>query len=642
MITLKGKNRIPEVQDFLDTLISVTRLKYLLIVQSPDEYFSTGSTEVLFSHGVSSSTIKKCMKGANSLTMLLDCLSERLASNSQKLKMIWKHEEYIEHNKGVGILVMSRKKPLSNYEKLLIRNLIRLIVSLKMLHNKIINQKTVESFLNFLMLVAPIWNMELSMDRLTQLIAHVLHQSFGFTYISVKFKTEFESHGASVGKLPSRYQVINFLDLNDSGVINGNIDKYTWVIASEKSREGKTDIIFLIDGTVQNENLTIFRITASVVHMIFGTAIKSFKEKAALHKLSKNFEDTLSLIKGMVDMRDPHTENHSERVAAFAAKIAELMGLPADKIERIFIAGLLHDIGKIGVPEAILLKPVHLNRRERRIVEMHPVLGAQILQQYREFWDIIPWVKYHHERWDGLGYPEGLKGEKIPLEARILAVADAIETMSSDRIYRNALRISEIRQNLRQQAGKQWDPEIAMLAIKNLGEILLSPPVKTPGIYNDEVKRYRLESAYAWVHYSVAGKISSIVTTLQSEHDRLLTILRTIKNELNYKTLYLFSVDESCRISDWIRLGQDDLLPPIHAFKAKSNPSAELKKSIAEVLKQQKIRYYNIANIKINGRVKAVIFVTRENNEIPPQEISMIRMPLTLLLKICEQTAYTI
>jgi diguanylate cyclase (GGDEF)-like protein len=171
------------------------------------------------------------------------------------------------------------------------------------------------------------------------------------------------------------------------------------------------------------------------------------------------------LLAETLDLRDSDTANHSATVGRIARAIAERMGLAAGRIERMQVAGILHDVGKIGVPDPILRKPGPLTDAEWEEMRQHPVLGARILAG-ANLDDVSAWVLAHHERPDGGGYPDGLRGDEIPLEARILAVADAYEAMTSDRVYRPAIGDEAARAELVRGAGTQFDPVVveAMLA----------------------------------------------------------------------------------------------------------------------------------------------------------------------------------
>jgi putative nucleotidyltransferase with HDIG domain len=157
---------------------------------------------------------------------------------------------------------------------------------------------------------------------------------------------------------------------------------------------------------------------------------------------------------------------HSETVGRYAELMARELGLSEQRIGRVRLAGLLHDVGKIGVPDAILRKPGPLTPEERAVILRHPELGAQILE-HPSLSDVQAWVGAHHERPDGQGYPLGLSGEAVPFEARIIAVADAYEAMTSDRAYRDAIGHERARDELRRHSGTQFDEQVvaAFLAV---------------------------------------------------------------------------------------------------------------------------------------------------------------------------------
>ena len=178
-------------------------------------------------------------------------------------------------------------------------------------------------------------------------------------------------------------------------------------------------------------------------------------------------EQKLTAIHEMVEIKDRYTKGHSKRVAEYARRIAERLGKSKDEQEEIYRAGLLHDVGKIRVPSEIINKPDKLTEEEFIILKQHPETGYYILRSISEKKEITLAAKYHHERYDGTGYPRGLAGENIPEIARILCVADSYDAMASDRCYRDALPEDVIIDELKQCSGTQFDPEVVphMLAM---------------------------------------------------------------------------------------------------------------------------------------------------------------------------------
>ncbi len=169
---------------------------------------------------------------------------------------------------------------------------------------------------------------------------------------------------------------------------------------------------------------------------------------------------TLMALARAIDAKSPWTAGHSERVASMALRIASLMGLPERRLEALRRGALLHDIGKIGIPLSILDKPGKLTPEETRIMRDHVKLGARILEPLPGFAEVLPIVMQHHERFDGSGYPSGIVGEAINLEARIFAVADTHDALISDRPYRSGLKHEDAIEHIRQAAGSHFDPKV--------------------------------------------------------------------------------------------------------------------------------------------------------------------------------------
>jgi putative nucleotidyltransferase with HDIG domain len=168
---------------------------------------------------------------------------------------------------------------------------------------------------------------------------------------------------------------------------------------------------------------------------------------------------TQSLVSAL-DAKDSYTSGHSSRVADIAVMIAEKLEYDADGIKRIHMAGILHDVGKIGVDDAVLQKPGQLTEKEFEQIKQHPVLGYEILKEIKLFRKILPAVRHHHESWDGSGYPDGLSGDGIPRDAQVLAVADAFDAMTSDRPYRTSIPIERVIEIFSEGRGKQWAADV--------------------------------------------------------------------------------------------------------------------------------------------------------------------------------------
>ena len=177
-------------------------------------------------------------------------------------------------------------------------------------------------------------------------------------------------------------------------------------------------------------------------------------------------EERLLLLSNVIELRDRHVWGHSQRVARFATLMAQELGLPLERMERVRKAGLLHDIGKLGISESILFKPGRLTPAEYEIVKQHAALGADIISRCHSLGALLPFVRHHHEHYDGGGYPDRLQGQAIPLEARILSVADAVEAMASGRPYRPALDRRAILTEIQHHAGAQFDPEVVIAFVR--------------------------------------------------------------------------------------------------------------------------------------------------------------------------------
>jgi len=169
----------------------------------------------------------------------------------------------------------------------------------------------------------------------------------------------------------------------------------------------------------------------------------------------------LHALTASIDAKDPYTCGHSNRVAIISRRLAEECGLAPEKVQQIYLTGLLHDIGKIGVPESTLRKPGRLTDEEYESIKKHPGIGAKILGGIRQLDDAIPGILSHHERLDGKGYPQGLRGDQVPQDARIIGLADCFDAMTSDRIYRKAMPLETVLEEIRTCAGTQFDAEIA-------------------------------------------------------------------------------------------------------------------------------------------------------------------------------------
>ena len=231
--------------------------------------------------------------------------------------------------------------------------------------------------------------------------------------------------------------------------------------------------------------------------LLIESALKSIEQMREIRKINKELSETydelekayleiVETLRYTVEAKDTYTRGHSDRVSAYSVIIGEKLGLSEKDIKTLKIGGLFHDIGKIGIPDSILLKESKLTDDEYSQIKNHPSIGAHILSSVSYFKDMIPIVKHHHERYDGFGYPSKLKGEEIPYLARIAAVADSFDAMTSKRSYRNSLPLDVVIDEIERCKGTQFDPQIAEVFL----DILKNEPEKIEEIqakYNTEV-----------------------------------------------------------------------------------------------------------------------------------------------------------
>jgi diguanylate cyclase (GGDEF)-like protein/putative nucleotidyltransferase with HDIG domain len=291
---------------------------------------------------------------------------------------------------------------------------------------------------------------------------------------------------------------------------------------------------------------------ANAIYRLLNDEREQNQYRAAIESLS-----------AAVDARDPFTHMHSLRVSELAHRLALKLGFTEDEAEQIELAGLLHDIGKIGVPDRVLAKPGPLDPEERLIMMSHAELGANIVGRSPLLAGLIPMVRHHHEWFDGRGYPDGLGGADIPLSAAILGVADALETMTSNRVYRSALSVDRAIQELTNGSGSQFHPDVvaAMLA-------LLDSDMGVHQLVRDAPQSTRQSSALLPMNISdvaglqvmqrVASEIGSL-TEIDSFLDRVHTIVR---DELDLAEIIIWLLDDDTQ-NFVLSAGASDLPPPV-------------------------------------------------------------------------------
>ena len=209
--------------------------------------------------------------------------------------------------------------------------------------------------------------------------------------------------------------------------------------------------------------------------------------QTAMKRIESTYDETLEALGAALDLRDTETEGHSRRVSRFCLEMARAMGCNAELLKHIARGSYLHDIGKIGIPDSILLKPGRLNEEETAVMQTHARVGYDLVSRIGFLAPAAEIVLTHQERYDGTGYPQGLVGDEIPLGSRIFAVADTLDAMTSDRPYRLAMPMSAARAEIAQEAGRQFDPEVV--------RVFLSLPEQTWEKIRLEVAGVRLYSA---------------------------------------------------------------------------------------------------------------------------------------------------
>jgi len=258
------------------------------------------------------------------------------------------------------------------------------------------------------------------------------------------------------------------------------------LLEAARSRRASLPIVLVTGaGTYETLSQALTRGAAGLVtkpfaHAELQTAVSDALERAARSReelRERLLAPTLaSALANAIEARDSYLHGHCERLASLAVRIAEELGVAPEHIETVRLGAILHDVGKIGIPDRVLLKPGALDVEERRIIETHTEIGDKLLEPLDLLAGARPIVRNHHERWDGAGYPDGLAGEAIPVGARIVAVADSVEAMTSRQLYRKPLEAVEIIAELQKHRGKQWDPAVVDIVLRLIasGELVLA------------------------------------------------------------------------------------------------------------------------------------------------------------------------
>ena len=200
--------------------------------------------------------------------------------------------------------------------------------------------------------------------------------------------------------------------------------------------------------------------------LLIESGLKSVSQMRTISKmnedLQKAYMDSIGILRHTVEAKDPYTKGHSDRVSEYAVLLGKKLNLPDEDIEKLRIGGLFHDIGKIGIPDSILLKESNLTDEEYAKIKEHPVIGYNMIQHATMFKNILDIVKHHHEKFDGNGYPDKLAGTNIPYLARVTSIVDSFDAMTSRRSYRDSLPMDVVKSEILQNLGSQFDPEIGI------------------------------------------------------------------------------------------------------------------------------------------------------------------------------------
>jgi putative nucleotidyltransferase with HDIG domain len=212
---------------------------------------------------------------------------------------------------------------------------------------------------------------------------------------------------------------------------------------------------------------------AAILHQLYHFYIEKYVQaQAHIGELNKLYLQTIEALASAVDAKDRYTHGHIRRVQAYAAKLASFLGVSEDgELLAIQAGALLHDIGKIAIPEYILNKPTVLTETEYEKMKIHPVVGANMLSSIEFPYPLIPMVRSHHERWDGTGYPDRLKEDEIPLNARILALVDCYDALTTNRPYRSPMERPQVIEFFQRESGRSYDPKVVKVFIDRLDDI---------------------------------------------------------------------------------------------------------------------------------------------------------------------------
>ncbi len=316
-------------------------------------------------------------------------------------------------------------------------------------------------------------------DGFVQMLTERLHETLPFGWLAMSLFEDAEALGSLTGRssvhgsCPISKDELAAITIELRGTLDA--DRRTLVASSEAAGDARVlaqpivvsgslvGVMFCGDRRGDDPQVSSYDMQLIDAAAAFAGA---FLENARLYRDQKAmFLGSVQALSAAIDAKDRYTQGHSERVAHLGSLLAGAMSDPALAPDRVHLSGLLHDVGKIGVPESVLCKPGRLTDEEFDAIKRHPQIGFDILSGIPLLRDVLPGVLHHHERFDGKGYPHGLAGERIPLIARVLGIADTFDAMSSNRAYRPALPRQKVLEEIARCAGTQFDPSLAKLFV---------------------------------------------------------------------------------------------------------------------------------------------------------------------------------
>ena len=274
-----------------------------------------------------------------------------------------------------------------------------------------------------------------------------------------------------VARVAGTGEALHVSDVSSSDVSAGRGDGTSFVsVPMCGSIDGKREVFGVINLTDRQGEAPFTEEDVRLVQSITDIASVACSNLRNKEFLEKSYFDTVGALAMALEAKDPYTHGHSQRVTSMCMIVADVLGFTNDQMDQIMFAGMLHDVGKIGVPERILLKKSKLNDEEFFTIREHPLEGEKMVEHISFLKEAGTIIRQHHERFDGKGYPDGLRGEQIHVSARIMAVADSYDAMTTDRSYRRRLLRSQVRDELFRGRGSQFDPEILDIFIQHVAE----------------------------------------------------------------------------------------------------------------------------------------------------------------------------